>query len=117
MNNLNFSKNVFGGGQETKIAGRPINSYSQDGGRRSVEDVRQEQLNADRGINPDAGKEFQTEIVNSAYQKPLSTSNMTGAFINKENSEVPSSKSYGDVQMDATRTRIQSLQNLNKRGF
>lgn len=118
MNNLSFSKNVFGGETSTKIAGNPVNSYSQDGGRRSVDEVRQEQLNADRGIHPDAGKEFQVELNQEAYKNPINNAAMTGAFVtpnnmpNKNQTPVPS-----DLQMDATRNRMQAMQGLNRRGF
>lgn len=121
MNNLSFSKNAFGGNTETKIAGNPINSYSQDGGRRSVDEVRQEQLNADRGIHPDAGKEFQVELNQQAYQNPINNASMTGAFVTPNsqfgmpnNNQIPNAS---DMQMDATRARMQSMQGLNKRGF
>jgi hypothetical protein len=122
-NNLNFSKNVFGGNANTKISGGPIiNSYSQDGGRRSLEEVRQDQLNADRGINPDAGKEFQVNINQGAYQKPLDSGAMTGAFITPNNqtsmqNNNPMPATTTDAQMDATRARMQAMQGLNKRGF
>jgi|GEM_PF-3406201 len=121
MNNLSFSKNVFGGETSTKIAGNPVNSYSQDGGRRSVDEVRQEQLNADRGIHPDAGKEFQVELNREAYQNPVNNAAMTGAFVTPNqqfgnpNNNQPSAAS--DVQMDATRARMQAMQGLNRRGF
>lgn len=108
MNNLNFSKNVFGGGMETKIAGNPINSYSQDGGRRSVEEVRQDQLNADRGINPDAGKEFQVNLQQS-YSKPLNNQNPSLSYSNNGQTN--------DLQLEATRARMESMQNLGRRGF
>jgi len=121
MNNLSFSKNSFGGSTETRIAGNPVNSYSQDGGRRSVDEVRQEQLNADRGIHPDAGNEFQVELNHGAYQNPINNASMTGAFVTPNNqngmpnnSQMPATS---DVQMDATRTRMQSMQGLNRRGF
>ncbi len=121
MNNLSFSKNVFGGNTETKIAGNPVNSYNQDGGRRSVDEVRQEQLNADRGIHPDAGKEFQVELNQQAYQNPINNASMTGAFVTpnspsgmQNNNQIPNAL---DMQMDATRARMQAMQGLNKRGF
>lgn len=121
MNNLSFSKNVFGGETSTKIAGNPVNSYSQDGGRRSVDEVRQEQLNADRGIHPDAGKEFQVELNQQAYQNPINNASMTGAFITpnspsgmQNNNQMPAPS---DIQMDATRNRMQAMQGLNRRGF
>jgi len=121
MNNLSFSKNAFGGETSTKIAGPAINSYSQDGGRRSVDEVRQEQLNADRGIHPDAGKEFQVEINQGAYQKPIDNAAMTGAFVKPNNQAgMPNNNQMpaaADVQMDATRARMQAMQGLNKRGF
>lgn len=121
MNNLSFSKNVFGGETSTKIAGNPVNSYSQDGGRRSVDEVRQEQLNADRGIHPDAGKEFQVELNQQAYQNPINNASMTGAFVTpnspsgmQNNNQIPAPS---DIQMDATRNRMQAMQGLNRRGF
>jgi hypothetical protein len=121
MNNLSFSKNVFGGETSTKIAGNPVNSYSQDGGRRSVDEVRQEQLNADRGIHPDVGKEFQVELNHGAYQKPINSAAMTGAFVTPNsqggmpnNNQMPPT---ADAQMEATRARMQAMQGLNKRGF
>ena len=121
MNNLSFSKNVFGGETNTKIAGNPVNSYSQDGGRRSVDEVRQEQLNADRGIHPDAGKEFQVELNQGAYQNPINSSAMTGAFVTPNNqASMPNNNQMpaaADVQMDATRNRMQAMQGLNRRGF
>lgn len=118
-NNLNFSKNVFGGNGNTQIAGSNITSYSQDGGRRSVEEVRESQLNADRGINPDAGREFQVELNNEPYQNPLNSSAMTGAYIlpDRQDSGFNNQMPNADMQMDATRSRIQAMQNLNKRGF
>lgn len=121
MNNLSFSKNVFGGETSTKIAGNLVNSYSQDGGRRSVDEVRQEQLNADRGIHPDAGKEFQVELNQQAYQNPINNASMTGAFVTpnspsgmQNNNQMPAPS---DIQMDATRNRMQAMQGLNRRGF
>ena len=41
-NNLNFSKNVFGGQGNTKIAGsRPMSMNNNDGGRMTVDEVRE----------------------------------------------------------------------------
>lgn len=121
MNNLSFSKNAFGGETNTKIAGQAVNSYSQDGGRRSVDEVRQEQLNADRGIHPDTGKEFQVELNQGAYQNPINNAAMTGAFVTPNNqSGMPNNNQMpnaSDSQMDATRARMQAMQGLNKRGF
>lgn len=119
-NNLNFSKNIFGGTSNTKMAGPAITSYSQDGGRRSVEEVRNDQLNADLGINPNAGKEFQVELHQNNYQKPFNSQANTGAFIKPEsqkdmfnNNQMPAS----NMQMDAARTKMQAMQDLNRRGF
>ncbi len=115
-NNLNFSKNVFGGTSSTKIAGNNITSYSQDGGRRSVEEVRQEQINAEHSINPNVGKEFQ--VNKGAYQQPINTSGMTGAFnVSNGQGNVSNPQVQHDLQFDATRARMQAMQNLNKRGF
>lgn len=115
-NNLNFSKNVFGGTSGAKIAGNNITSYSQDGGRRSVEEVRQEQISAEHSINPNAGKEFQ--VNKGAYQQPINTSGMTGAFKAPSGQKnVGNHQVQHDSQFDATRARMQAMQNINKRGF
>ncbi len=117
-NNLNFSKNVFGGTTGTKIAGNNITSYSQDGGRRSVQEVREDQINAEHGINPNVGKEFQVNYNNGAYQQPINTSGMTGAFkVPNGQSNVSNPQVQHDAQFDATRARMQAMQNLNKRGL
>lgn len=61
-NNLNFSKNMFGGQTETKIAGDAILPGNNDGGRRSLEDVREMQMNANNGIRPDMNNHMNNQL-------------------------------------------------------
>ena len=109
-NNMGFSKNVFGGGLSSNNAANNLTSYNQDGGRRSLNEVREAQLNAERKIHPDAGKEFQVNTNHGA----INPSKMTGAFrVNTNSNE----SVRVDRQMNDVKTKVDALNNINRRGF
>lgn len=115
MNNLSFSKNVFGGQGYPNSVNIP--NHNSDGGRRSLEEVRESQLEANRKIHPDAGKEFQVQINN---HQNFNASKMTGAFITRKeiaNEREEINISYNDAQNDLRNRRIEALNNLNRRNF
>lgn len=104
-NNLSFSKNVFGGKGDTKIAGsRPMSMNNHDGGRMTIDEVRERQFNATYGVDPDRPA-FQVE--------------------KKESYTVPNNGSFNgqpaqNSQMDMTRRQIDAFRNMNNsrgRGF
>lgn len=112
MNNLNFSKNSFGG--QATPNNLNVNSYTNDGGRRSLDEVRQSQLEANQKIHPNDGKEFQVPISDPRFD----TSKMTGAFIKgNPNNVCNESTPKIDIQMDSRRQKIDALNNLNRRNF
>ena len=103
-NNLNFSKNVFGGQGNTKIAGsRPMSMNNNDGGRMTVDEVRERQFNATYGIDSDTPA-FQVEK-KDGYVVPNN-----GSF-----NGLPSQNS-SNSQMDMTRRRIDAFKNMNNKG-
>lgn len=110
-NNLNFSKNVFGGQGETRIVGgNPMAMNNTDGGRMSVDEVRERQFNAETGTNPD-NQAFQVEK-QDAYTNPVNNASMTGAFTNN----IPTPNSSANTQMDMTRTRVNAMKSINMNG-
>ena len=103
-NNLNFSKNVFGGEGNTKIAGyRPMSMNNNDGGRMTVDEVRERQFNATYGIDPDKPA-FQVEK-KDGYVVPNN-----GSFNGQP------SQNSANSQMDMTRRRIDAFKNMNNKG-
>jgi hypothetical protein len=110
-NNLNFSKNVFINNQTTKIAGGNANLGSSDGGRRTLEEVRLGQINGNsQKINNEKEESKNNSQINN-HQVSTKPGNSVSSNCNQNPSH------NHDTQFNSMRSRMQSMQGLNKRGF
>lgn len=107
MNNFNFSNNVFNNNTKASISSNNLKSYSNDGGRRSIEEVRSAQLEADRLLNPNAGMDYQTKLPTNNV---LKTNN---DVISKPNNQ----QQFNSTKSEETRNRLQDMSNLNRKIF
>lgn len=109
-NNFNFSKNAFNVGNDTKIAGnRPIN-MNNDGGRMSVEEVRNRQIDTNLRLN---NNNLSNNKSNNEQNKNPNTYNQSQNYSFGNNRL---NDNHIDSQNEAARSRIQAMRNINNNG-
>ena len=105
-NNFGFSKNIFGGGTETKIAGNTQLRNNTDGGRMSVEEVRNAQIAANSQIHPGIENDMNFRVDMKNNDK-VSNPNMTP----NQNSNMQASSAHQRMQ------NLRQMNNMNGGGF